>query len=92
MRLCDWLFSAILLDRHVLDYAAAYFHLGPIERRIAPYAGAARLPPCARRRLAPVPRGTRRTRTLIATERAIAALIAGAVRVYEEICTLARLI
>ena len=25
---------AILLDRHVLDYAAAYFQLGPIERRI----------------------------------------------------------
>jgi len=31
------------------------------------------------------------TRTLTATERAIAALTAGAVRVYEEICTLARL-
>lgn len=34
VRLCDWLFRAILLDRHVLDYAAAYFQLGPIERRI----------------------------------------------------------
>ena len=31
------------------------------------------------------------TRTLTATERSIAALTAGAVRVYEEICTLARL-
>ena len=34
VRLCDWLFRAILLDRHVLDYATAYFQLGPIERRI----------------------------------------------------------
>ncbi len=34
VRLCDWLFRAILLDRHVLDYAHAYFQLGPIERRI----------------------------------------------------------
>ncbi|MEG3166295.1 replication initiator protein A [Sphingomonas sp. PB2P19] len=34
VRLCDWLFRAILLDRHVLDYASAYFQLGPIERRI----------------------------------------------------------
>ena len=34
VRLCDWLFRAILLDRQVLDYAAAYFQLGPIERRI----------------------------------------------------------
>ena len=34
VRLCDWLFRATLLDRHVLDYAAAYFQLGPIERRI----------------------------------------------------------
>lgn len=33
-RLCDWLYRAILLDRHVLDYARAYFQLGPIERRI----------------------------------------------------------
>ena len=34
VRLCDWLYRAILLDRHVLDYAAVYFQLGPIERRI----------------------------------------------------------
>ena len=34
VRLCDWLFRAILLDRHVLDYANAYFQLGPVERRI----------------------------------------------------------
>jgi plasmid replication initiation protein len=34
VRLCDWLFRAILRDGHVLDYAAAYFQLGPIERRI----------------------------------------------------------
>lgn len=34
IRMCDWLFRAILLDRNVLDYANAYFQLGPIERRI----------------------------------------------------------
>ena len=34
MRLCDWLFRAILRDCQVLDYAVAYFQLGPIERRI----------------------------------------------------------
>jgi len=34
VRLCDWLHRAILRDRHVLDYANAYFQLGPIERRI----------------------------------------------------------
>nr|WP_246586915.1 replication initiator protein A [Stakelama flava] len=34
VRLCDWLFRAILLDRKVLDYANTYFQLGPIERRI----------------------------------------------------------
>jgi plasmid replication initiation protein len=34
VRLCDWLFRAILRDRQVLDYATAYFQLGPIERRI----------------------------------------------------------
>jgi plasmid replication initiation protein len=34
VRLCDWLHRAILRDRQVLDYAAAYFQLGPIERRI----------------------------------------------------------
>ncbi|WP_404482650.1 replication initiator protein A [Novosphingobium sp. BL-52-GroH] len=34
VRLCDWLFRAILRDGQVLDYAATYFQLGPIERRI----------------------------------------------------------
>lgn len=34
VRLCDWLYRAILRDRQVLDYAATYFALGPIERRI----------------------------------------------------------
>lgn len=34
VRLCDWLYRAILRDRQVLDYATAYFRLGPIERRI----------------------------------------------------------
>lgn len=34
VRLCDWLFRAILRDRQVLDYATTYFQLGPIERRI----------------------------------------------------------
>lgn len=34
VRLCDWLYRAILRDRQVLNYAATYFHLGPIERRI----------------------------------------------------------
>jgi plasmid replication initiation protein len=34
VRLCDWLYRAIMRDRQVLDYAAAYFQLGPIERRI----------------------------------------------------------
>lgn len=34
VRLCDWLFRAILRDRQVLDYAHTYFQLGPIERRI----------------------------------------------------------
>lgn len=34
VRLCDWLFRAILRDGHVLDYANTYFQLGPIERRI----------------------------------------------------------
>ncbi|HEX7819917.1 replication initiator protein A [Sphingobium sp. AN558] len=34
VRLCDWLFRAILHDRQVLNYATAYFQLGPIERRI----------------------------------------------------------
>lgn len=34
VRLCDWLFRAILHDRQVLNYATAYFQLGPVERRI----------------------------------------------------------
>ena len=34
VRMCDWLYRAILRDRQVLDYANAYFQLGPIERRI----------------------------------------------------------
>lgn len=34
VRLCDWLYRAILRDRHVLDYTTAYFQLGPVERRI----------------------------------------------------------
>ena len=34
VRLCDWLFRAILRDRQVLDYAPAYFRLGPVERRL----------------------------------------------------------
>lgn len=34
VRLCDWLFRAILRDRHVLEYAPTYFQLGPVERRL----------------------------------------------------------
>jgi plasmid replication initiation protein len=34
VRLCDWLYRAILRDCQVLDYASTYFQLGPIERRI----------------------------------------------------------
>lgn len=34
VKMCSWLFRAILRDRQVLDYANAYFQLGPIERRI----------------------------------------------------------
>lgn len=34
VRLCDWLFRAILRDRQVMDYAPAYFRLGPVERRL----------------------------------------------------------
>lgn len=41
VRLCDWLYRAILRDRQVLDYAATYFQLGPIERRIYEVARAA---------------------------------------------------
>ena len=47
VRLCDWLYRAILLDRHVLDYAAAYFQLGPIERRIYEVARAGSHPQAA---------------------------------------------
>jgi len=34
VRLCDWLHRAILRDKQVLAYAAAYFQLGPVQRRI----------------------------------------------------------
>jgi len=34
VRLCDWLFRAILRDRHVLEYTPSYFQLGPVERRL----------------------------------------------------------
>lgn len=34
VRLCDWLYRAILRDRQVLDYASGYFELGPVERRL----------------------------------------------------------
>lgn len=34
VRLCDWLYRAIMRDRRVLDYAPTYFQLGPIERRL----------------------------------------------------------
>ena len=34
VRLCDWLFRAILKDRHVLEYVPSYFQLGPVERRL----------------------------------------------------------
>jgi plasmid replication initiation protein len=34
VRLCDWLYRAILRDRRVLDYAPSYFQLGPVERRL----------------------------------------------------------
>lgn len=34
VRLCDWLFRAILRDRHVLEYTSTYFQLGPVERRL----------------------------------------------------------
>jgi len=34
VRLCDWLYRAILHDRQILDYASAYFQLGPVERRL----------------------------------------------------------
>lgn len=34
VRLCDWLYRAILLDRSVLDYSPDYFTIGPVERRL----------------------------------------------------------
>lgn len=34
VRLCDWLYRAILRDRRVLEYSPAYFQLGPVERRL----------------------------------------------------------
>lgn len=34
VRLCDWLYRAILRDRRVLEYSPVYFQLGPVERRL----------------------------------------------------------
>lgn len=34
VRLCDWLYRAILRDRRVLEYSPSYFQLGPVERRL----------------------------------------------------------
>ncbi|MBD8546861.1 replication initiator protein A [Sphingomonas sp. CFBP 8760] len=34
VRLCDWLYRAILQDRRVLEYSSHYFQLGPVERRL----------------------------------------------------------
>ena len=34
VRLCDWLYRAIVKDRRILTYNLAYFDLGPIERRL----------------------------------------------------------
>ncbi|KQN00002.1 replication initiator protein A [Sphingomonas sp. Leaf25] len=34
VRLCDWLYRAILHDGQILDYASGYFQLGPVERRL----------------------------------------------------------
>ncbi|MBB4087560.1 replication initiator protein A [Sphingomonas carotinifaciens] len=34
VRLCDWLYRAILKDRRVLEYSPDYFQLGPVERRL----------------------------------------------------------
>ena len=34
IRLCDWLYRAIMVDRQVLEYASTYFQLGPVERRL----------------------------------------------------------
>lgn len=41
VRLCDWLYRAILLDRSVLDYSPTYFQIGPVERRLYEVARAA---------------------------------------------------
>lgn len=34
VRLCDWLYRAIIKDRRILTYHLDYFRLGPIERRL----------------------------------------------------------
>lgn len=34
VRLCDWLYRAILRDREVLGYSSTYFQIGPVERRL----------------------------------------------------------
>ncbi len=34
IRLCDWLFRAILKDRRIAAYHADFFRLGPVERRL----------------------------------------------------------
>jgi plasmid replication initiation protein len=34
VRLCDWLYRAILRDREVLGYSPDYFQIGPVERRL----------------------------------------------------------
>lgn len=34
VRLCDWLYRAIIKDRRILTYHLSYFRLGPIERRL----------------------------------------------------------
>lgn len=34
IRLCDWLYRAIMVDRQVLEYASTYFQLGPVERQL----------------------------------------------------------
>ncbi len=34
VRLCDWLYRAILRDQRILAYAPSYFTLGPVERRL----------------------------------------------------------
>ena len=34
VRLCDWMFRAILMDRRIATYSIDYFQLGPIQRRL----------------------------------------------------------